>query len=525
MSINKNYIQELGSFIQNFHTDPGVNRDQTKMATACYQDGQWTRFDNGFPRKMGGTLLKIAGGAEGIVRAMYAVALGTTIRLFIFRDSGVQQLDVLADGTMTLAIDRTPVGWVPPGFNDPTLIFSIDLVNVFDTQTQTLFQFLVFVGMPNSEQITSQTLSKIYKGDILATTPFDYINEDSAGGIIFQAPYLFIYGNNGIIRFSTATDPFDFIDTNLVAVTTQKLIAARVNQGDGLVVWSSKTLYRVFYDTQINSFNSAVLVPKISLLSPSSIVEGRNNTFYWVGKKQFYVYNGVVKKIENPFNRNKFFAELDYKYSGKVWGMYVENYNEIWWFTPVKNSNGFKECAKMYNFDLDSGHWSDNILYRSCGLEADDFENPWLASCVEESQIPSAYQKSIWEHEYGGFDIRIKRGADDFSYPIQSYFQTKLFSAFTANPQINTGLRILRYDKDFIHEGDVKISMLAYDYPSSDGTIMNEQTITQSDKKIDFQDSGRFISFKFESNVVGGFYQFGQNILEYRLDGVTPASS
>jgi hypothetical protein len=33
---------------------PGIQRDGTQFAAPTYVDGQWVRFQNGLPRKMGG---------------------------------------------------------------------------------------------------------------------------------------------------------------------------------------------------------------------------------------------------------------------------------------------------------------------------------------------------------------------------------------------------------------------------------------------------------------------------------------
>jgi len=55
-----------------------------------------------------------------------------------------------------------------------------------------------------------------------------------------------------------------------------------------------------------------------------------DNEFYWIGLDRFYVYNGVVQKLDNVMSRDYFFDNLNWDVRSKVWGMYLPLDDEIW---------------------------------------------------------------------------------------------------------------------------------------------------------------------------------------------------
>jgi hypothetical protein len=506
---------KFGYYIQPFDSNPGVSKDTTIYDSETFIDSQHTRFFAGRARKMGG-YEKVISGNNHIVRALYSVAINDFTRVFIFRDTGVSHIDFLANGSITGEVDRTPVGWVPPAPGTPSLTFSVDSLTTVSTSGGSFSSAVAvfFVAPPNSQNPSQTQEAQVYYVDAASNQPFNPINVMCSGGLIVFAPYLMVYGNDGVIRYSSATDFTVFPAASNNVVSSTKILACKRYRGGSILAWTIDSLYTIARDTTNPSrFTSVTTSPKISLLSPSSIIEGHDNSFYWVGNEQFYVYNGVTQTLPNSLNRLQFFANLNKKYKGKVWGMYTGNFQELWWFSP-ENEN--TECNRLYGCSLAEKAWFDSNLPRSCGLERDYLDYPLLADTQ-----PNIYSVSstfsVWQHEKG-FNI-VDNG---MSYPLTAYFQTRLFTAFDKNPQVNLEMILRKMEVDVNQMGDMQIQIITYNFPKSDPYESQIYTLTASQKQIDLNIQGRYVSFKFISNDMNGFFQMGKNQVNYQLGGARP---
>lgn len=516
--INPNYIQALGEWVQPFECAPGVDRDSTILDKKAFIDGQWVRFDSNRARKMGGYEAIFSGSSEPI-RAIYTVAIKDFTRVFIFRDTGIWQADILANQSVTGEIDRTPPDWAPPLPGAPSLVFSIDqytLISETDDGIQAN-TVLFFVAPPNAENPNQTTEAPIYYGNIDATFPFINTGQNTSGGIIVSVPYLIKYGNNGVIYWSTSGSPIVFPSSNYYGVSAQKILTARRYQG-GMLMWTASTIERVAFNAQqtVPGFTSSTAVPEISMLSPSSLVAGHNNTFFWVGNDQMYLYNGVGNTIDNDLNRNQFFESINKKYAGKVWGLYVGNFNEIWWFSPEGENT---ECSRLYTFQYKTNQWADNYISRTAGAPATVYRYPLLADGGHNIYSQQNVY-SIWAHEKGYNAVN-----NGVAYPIPAWIQTKLFSVMEGNPQINVEMRLRKIERDISQVGNMEVQVYTYPYPNSEPYITLQKTFTPSDSQIDIDLSGRFISFKYLSNDIDGFFQLGHTLIDYKLGAQRPGGT
>lgn len=507
------YNIDYGYWIQPFDTDPGSNRDTPPLDGTTYLDLKWCRFYASRPRKMGG-YEKVVEGNHHIVRAMFQVAIRDFTRVFLFRDTGVSQIDFLDNGSITGETDRTPLDWTPPAPGTPSLTFSVDSYTLFAEDTGETSEIIVFAAPPNSENPSQTTTAKVYFAPSDSIAPFLFTSQMTSGGIVVSVPYIFTFGNNGAMYSNNGVSPLVWsgAGTYQFIVSNSKLLAARRFRG-GLLVWSVDTLFTVVANTTGGGFSSAVAAPQISLLSPDTIVEGHNNTFYWCGNDQFYVYNGVAQPIPNTYNHNLFYDNVTDKYKGKIWAMYVGNFQEVWFFSVEK---GQTEPNQLFIYKMDENYWYDTPLSRTCGLKKKLLEYPLLAD--SNTNIYSGGNSySVWAHEVG-FDVI----NDGIAYPIESYFQSKLFDSFQANPQMNLEMIVRKMEVDIIQKGDMELQILSYPYPKSDPQVSSAVPFLESQAQADFSVQGRYMSFKFVSNALGGFYQMGRNQVNYQLGGGKP---
>jgi hypothetical protein len=408
-------------------TKPGVQRDGTVFDKMFYTDGRWVRFQRGRPRKMGG-YREIVSDMAGPSRGIYVSPQnGFNFIINGYRD-GLQQLIVDANGlgagintiattdftssadnlwqfdtfTDTLGSGNT-VLLAHPGQNltdidstTNTPVLAGDITGLSVSAIGTFPQSIVSTGtavvtiaaanlligagqlvtgttIPANTTVvsvvgTTVTLSNMVPAGTIAATFDNQI--DVSGGVVVLHPYVFVYGNDGLLRNCSSGNLSDWVsaDANTQNVATGKIVKGfpvrgGSNSPSGLF-WSVDSLIRVSYNpTTINIGATSVtqfwrydtITSQSSILSSQCVIE-YDGIYYWVGVDRFMLYNGVVKEIPNIMNQNYFFDNLNYAQRQKVWATKVPRFGEIWWFYPRGNST---ECNDAIIYNIRENCWYD----------------------------------------------------------------------------------------------------------------------------------------------------------------------
>ena len=227
----------------------------------------------------------------------------------------------------------------------------------------------------NLGQIDSSTLVNVLAGppggsimyplrDSAGTSPTnDYIAV--SGGVVALHPYVFVYGDNGLIKNCSAGNVFDWngADSNEVNVSSQKIVKGLPVRGGSNapagLFWALDSLIRVSYaPTTVGSqtlYWRYDIVGSSTILSSQCVIE-YDGIYYWIGVDRFLLYNGVIKELPNEFNQNYFFDNLNYSQRQKVWATKVPRFGEIWWFYPKGNST---ECNDAIIYNIRENCWYD----------------------------------------------------------------------------------------------------------------------------------------------------------------------
>jgi len=226
--------------------------------------------------------------------------------------------------------------------------------------------------------------------DTSGATPTGDIIE-VAGGVVVLHPYVFVYGDNGLIKNCVAGNPFDWngADANETNVASTKIVKGLPVRGgsnapSGLF-WSLDSLIRVSYtpttvtvagSPQTFYWRYDIISSQSSIMSSQCVIE-YDGIYYWIGVDRFLLYNGVVKEIKNTFNQNYFFDNLNYNQRQKVYANKVPRFGEIWWFFPSGDSDECNDCI-IYNIREDCWYDAGGALgaYRTAGFFSTVFPFP-----------------------------------------------------------------------------------------------------------------------------------------------------
>lgn len=432
-------------------TQAGIQRDGTIFDRLFYSDGRWVRFQRGRPRKMFG-YRRISNRLKGPSRGIWVNAQNGFNYVFNGYAAGVQVLTIddsgIGSGIASFALSDFTASannlWQFDGFynatggvaslvahpgqnlaqidstvNTPVLIGDINgtamsqigvfqlSLNLNNHTTATLAaadvrvaagQSVSAIGIPPGTTVvsvvgTTVTMSQSATSNATVTATFDN-NISVSGGVVVLHPYVFVYGNDGLIQNCSAGDPTDWVsaDANANNVASGKVVKGLPVRGgsnspSGLF-WSLDSLIRVSYAPQslgvagTPNFSAPtfwrydVISSQTSIMSSSSVVE-YDGIYYWCGVDRFLLYNGVVKEIPNQMNQNWFFDNLNYSQRQKVWASKVPRFGEIWWFYPRGDST---ECNDAVIYNVRENTWYDAGLAlgarRSAGYFSQVFAFP-----------------------------------------------------------------------------------------------------------------------------------------------------
>jgi hypothetical protein len=301
------------------------------------------------------------------------------------------------------------VATINDGFTESDLnLWQFD--SSFDSQGSGNQLLLAHPGR-NLAQIDQTTVTPVLAGNIAGTTMSPLTDTSGttptgdiievAGGVVVLHPYVFVYGDNGLIKNCVAGNPYDWNgpDSNEVNVASTKIVKGLPVRGgsnapSGLF-WALDSLIRVSYTPttitvggtpQTFYWRYDIISSQSSILSSQCVIE-YDGIYYWIGVDRFLIYNGVVKELKNNFNQNYFFDNLNYAQSQKVYAQKVPRFGEIWWFFPSGDSTECNDCI-IYNTREDC--WYDagsaDGARRSAGYFSQVFHYPINAGNVLTTQ-------------------------------------------------------------------------------------------------------------------------------------------
>ena len=389
--------------------------------------------------KLTATAAQLGGTGSG-----FSVQVQTTVSAFVPSDENLWQFDTFTDSSGSgnnylLAHPSRDLGDIDDETNTPVLAGPINSTNLnpIGVFTQTgsttsgspnvtlsasnfnigFNQLVTGPGIPADTHVLSiSTTALVLTKNATATSAtatLTFDNEVSvSGGVVSLHPYVFVYGNDGLIRNCASGNLDDWVsaEANAVNMSTGKIVQGFPVRGgsnapSGLF-WSLDSLIRVsFAPTSLGVGGSPnfsaptfwrydIISSQSSMLSSQSVIE-YDGIYYWIGVDRFLLYNGVVKEIPNPMNQNWFFDNLNYSQRQKVYATKVPRFGEIWWFYPRGNSEECNDCI-IYNIRENVWYDAGTALgaRRTAGYFSQVFRFPVNAG-VEYNSVGGLYNGQI----------------------------------------------------------------------------------------------------------------------------------
>lgn len=529
-------IDENNPIPRHVQSELGIQRDGTAYNAKAYIDGQHCRFFHEWGEKMGGYKMLEIGDGE-VINQMFGVSKSESTDIYMGRGSSLRYFNLRNNGTVGPLIDRTPTSGFTPNANNS---WSFTLFSQVDPDTTEQTTYIIAQVNIGWNDVASQQNGPIFYGDIDDTTPLVQITNGQtipqpvlvSGGVIALNNIIVAYGNNGVIYWTKSTigidgggGPLNWCDIadvpNYQFIAQTKIVTAIEYYGT-LLFWTLNSLLQAIYvpATGDSAGQGSYWVIKViskntSILSASCVVQ-YNQLVFWVGERQFYIFNGAVGRVQNYMAANWFFDNVNADNKSLTYAYVNEQYDEVWFNFPFgKVSQSF--CNQNIIFNVGRQTWYTTQLDRSAGIILNTYRYPILSSSSPEITITetgAVYESyPVWSHENG-----IDKDINGTLSPIQSYFEYSIYDLYTgqASPNTNTLVQTMRVEPDFVMEGDMTLTIKNRMFAQSNAEETGPITFNSNTKFIDkVVSQGRQVTLRFESNTLGGYYQAGKILHDF----------
>jgi len=375
--------------------------------------------------------------------------------------------------------------------------------------------------------VWTAVLSQAATASATVTLTFDN-NVSVSGGVVMLHPYLFVYGNYGLIKNSSAGDfnNWTAADANETSVSTGKVIKGLPLRGGTTspagLFWTTDSVVRVSYSpTTVGGatfyWRYDLITSQSSIMSSQCVIE-YDGIFYWAGVDRFLMYNGVVQEVPNTQNMNWFFENVNYNQRQKVWCTKVPRWGEVWWFYPRGDAT---ECTDAIIYNVREKCWYDAGealgARRSAGTFSEVFRFPVWGST--EANSTGGY--TMWQHETGTNQIYLNT-----VNAIDSFFETPTLGAMTGLVGSNQGAgdnlwtRCERVEPDFVQAQQMYLIVTGKGYADDTDQPSDPYYFDDTTLKVDMREQRREMRLRFGSNTQNGNYFAGRILLSLETGDV-----
>jgi hypothetical protein len=345
--------------------------------------------------------------------------------------------------------------------------------------------------------------------------------------------------NKMLIRWSDRHNPFNWTPSAVSEsggdiLRHGSMILGAVPTKDEVLFFTDGAVYAMRFVGYPEIYGISLITENVTAFSRMSAV-AVDNSVYFMGNEQFYVYNGNVEPLPKKIS-SFVFDNMNLEQRQKVFAGVNSAFTEVFWFYPDGDSF---ECNRYVSYNYSTGAW---------GMGSFD-----MASLTEGSGGSTSYNRTAWQ-DSGIFDNPVssyvlsylpnntpetqksalmthEKGTTAQGGTIEHY-------AETGEVDLAEGDRYAFYDKiipdievfdvnDGVN-GEINIDLIGRDLPGKDpkapASVMVQFTSGSDEYTPDFNKTtvrgrGRTVSLKVRSNASGFGWRMGDMRVRIRPDG------
>jgi hypothetical protein len=327
-----------------------------------------------------------------------------------------------------------------------------------------------------------------------------------------------------VIRFSDGDNPTEWrTEPPSPLVTTagelrigsgSEIIGA-IQTKQQIVVFTDVSVHAMQYVGDPFTFGLQEVSSAVSIISSNAMI-AVGDVVYWMGKNEFYAYDGAVTQI--PCTVKEYvFSNLNIDQQGKVYAGHASSFSEVWWFYPSATvvdgvMNSENDRYVVYNYE--QRIWYYGTIPRTAWQDRGVLSFPTAVS-------PDGY---VYYHEAGLNDGSanppaaltpyIESSVIDMGDGDQFMFATRIIPDLTfrnstnASPTVTLTLKARNFPGGAYFATDI-------DPVTKTTSIAVEQFTNQVFTRL----RGRSMSLRIESAQVNTAWRLGDPRIDLRTDG------
>ena len=317
-----------------------------------------------------------------------------------------------------------------------------------------------------------------------------------------------------LIRFSDQENVVDWRPTTTNTAGDLRLgsgskIVTAIETRQQILVFTDVSLHAMQYIGPPFTFGINMISENITIRSPISVA-AVEDTVYWMGKNEFYVYNGGVQTLPCSV-RDYVFSDFNTTQAEKCFASVNSSFSEIWWFYPSADSDN-NDRYVVYNYLQNI--WYYGNLTRTA----------WIDRGVNETPIAAGRDGYLYNHEVGFDD-----GSTNPSSAITAYIESSQFDIGEGD-QFSFVRRLipdLTFRTSTSEQPIANFTLKARNFPGGAYLQSNSKAVekTASVPVEQFtQDAhvrlrGRSVAIRVDSDVTGTGWRLGSPRIDVRSDG------
>jgi hypothetical protein len=187
-----------------------------------------------------------------------------------------------------------------------------------------------------------------------------------------------------VIRFSDQENPAEWrtlptTTAGELRIGTGSEIIGAIQTKQQVIIFTDVSVHAMQYIGDPFTFGLQEVSSSISLISPNAMV-AVGDVVYWMGKNEFYAYDGAVVQI--PCDVKEYvFSGMNIQQQLKVYAGHSSSFSEVWWFYPSSSSQE-NDSYVVYNYEqrvwyygtLPRTSWQDrNVLSFPLAVSPDGY--------------------------------------------------------------------------------------------------------------------------------------------------------
>jgi hypothetical protein len=236
---------------------PGLNRDGTNFQPEYCSDGQWIRFNQGKIKKIGGMVSPtLIDTGDSVSNILLIPDKSNNTKTTVYTASSTKIVKMTTNYDFSTAQDIK-------NKNIPNL--PVDLIWHTEIIVDDGKKKVLFLATSNATNIASSIKGKLFSVedangiDTLEKIDTSIFDQKISGGMCYVAPYLFLFGSDGFVQWSSRTNPLDFKGdgSGSINISHDKVVYARPIRGGSyspsLLCWSLSKVVRLTNTAQGNA--------------------------------------------------------------------------------------------------------------------------------------------------------------------------------------------------------------------------------------------------------------------------------